>query len=199
MRTRACLMLMVFLAMAMPRADTQGQTSFPARLERYMTDTVKLTAVERQRLMRGEAITRLLDADENKEVAILGAVWINAPMHRYIQAVSDIESFERGGGFKMTKRISAPPQLDDFRALRVPDEDLQDLRRCRVGDCEVKVAASALNRFHSEINWSAPNAPAAAQAWVQRLAYEYTTSYLKGGDVELAVYRDGSRPTFVAQ
>jgi len=199
MGIRTVLPLLVFLAMALPRADTEGGTSFPARLERYMADTARLTGVERQKLMRGEAMTRLLDADESKEVAILGAVWINAPMHRYIDAVKDIESFERGAGFTITKRISAPPQLDDFRGLRVPDEDLQDLRRCRVGDCEVKVAASALTRFHSEIDWNASNAPAAAQAWIQKLAYEYTTSYLKGGDAELAVYRDGSRPTFVAQ
>lgn len=200
MRVRAGVTLLMVLAIVRPGAETsQGPTSFPGRLERYLTDTVKLTVVERQRLFRGEVVTRLLEADESKEVAILGAVWINAPMQRYIAAVSNIESFERGGGFKITKRISTPPQLHDFRTLRVPDEDLQDLRRCRVGDCQVKVAASALNRFHSEVDWRSPNAPAAAQAWIQRLAYEYVTSYLKGGDTELAVYRDGSRPTFVAQ
>jgi hypothetical protein len=99
----------------------------------------------------------------------------------------------------VTKKISAPPKLEDFRSLRLPDEDLQDLRRCRVGNCEVKVAASAINRFQSEVNWNTPNAPAAAQQWIQRLAFEYVTSYLKGGDAELAVYRDTSRPTFVAQ
>ena len=199
-RLTSSLTVFMLVAIAMPRGETtQTRTSFPGRLERYMTDTVKLTAIERQRLFRGDAITRLLDADESKEVAILGAVWINAPMRRYIQAVTDIESFEKGAGFKVTKKIGSPPKLEDFRALRVPDEDLQDLRRCRVGNCEVKVAASALTRFQSEINWSAPGAPAAAQAWIQRLAFEYVTSYLKGGDAELAVYRDGSRPTFVAQ
>src|SRR5688572_3361942 len=176
MRTRAGLMLIVFLAVALPRAETiQGKTSFPARLENYMTNTVKLTVAERQRLFRGEAMTRLLDADDTKEVAIFGAVWINAPMHRYIQAVSNIETFERGGGFKVTRRISSPPKLDDFRELRIPDEDLQDLRRCKVGACEVKVAASALKRFHSEINWNAPTAKADAMAWLQRLALEYAT------------------------
>jgi hypothetical protein len=36
-------------------------------------------------------------------------------------------------------------------------------------------------------------------AWLQQRALEYTTSYLTGGDAELAVYRDSSRPTFVAQ
>jgi hypothetical protein len=200
MRLIAGLTLGLCLAIAMPRADTsQGGTTFPSRLETYMTDTVKLLPAERQRLFRGETVTRFLDADENKEVAILGAVWINAPIRRYIQAVTDIESFEKGPGFKVTKKISSPPVLEDFRALRVPDEDLQDLRRCQVGSCEVKVAASALKRFHSEVNWNQPNANAAAIAWLQRLALEYTTGYLKGGDAELAVYRDSARPTFVAQ
>jgi hypothetical protein len=196
----SAFILLLALAIAAPRAGSgQGRSSFPTRLETYMTNTAKLTAMERQRLFRGEAVTRLLDADESKEVAILGAVWIDAPMRRYIEAVKDIETFERGGGFKVTRRISSPPRFEDFRELRVPDEDLQDLRRCKVGDCEVKVAASALNRFHSEINWNAPNARASAMAWLQRLAHEYATSYLKGGDAELAVYRDGARPTFVAQ
>ena len=97
MRLRAVLPLLMFSLLARPHADAQGR-AFPTQLERYMNDTVRLTALERQRLFSGEAVTRLLAADESKEVAILGAVWINAPMHRYIEAVSDIESFERGGG-----------------------------------------------------------------------------------------------------
>jgi hypothetical protein len=34
---------------------------------------------------------------------------------------------------------------------------------------------------------------------MRRLALDYVTRYLQGGSDELAVYRDGSRPTFVAQ
>src|SRR5689334_10470251 len=147
-------LLFVLIVLACSHVHTQARTTFPPRLERYMTDTVRLTAIERDRLMRSEVITRLLPADESKEVAILGAVWINAPMHRYIEAVTNIESFETGAGFKVTKKISTPPKLEDFRALRIPDEDLQDLRRCRVGDCELKVAESAINRFHREVNWN---------------------------------------------
>jgi hypothetical protein len=198
MRTASTILAFAALAAA-PLETGQGAAGFPPRLETYLAASVKLTALERQRLFRGDAITRLLEADENKEVAILGAVWINAPMRRYIQAVSDIESFEKGAGFKVTKKIGTPPRLEDFRALRIPDEDMQDLRRCRVGSCEVKVAESALKRFHSEVNWDAPNANASATALIQQLAFEYATSYLKGGDAELAVYRDNARPTFVAQ
>jgi hypothetical protein len=191
--------LLVLLLLVASHVATPQSGQFPARLQRYLTDTVRITGEERQRLLRGDPVTKLLDADGSKEVAIFGAVWVNAPMRRYVEAVKDIEAFERGGGFKVTKRISAPPRLEDFSALRLPDEDLDDLRSCRVGDCEIKLGEQALRRFRSEIDWSAPNVRTDANALMQRLAFEYVTRYLDGGNEQLAVYRDNSRPRFVAQ
>lgn len=190
--------LLVGLAAASPLVSAQG-SAFPARLDSYLTDGVTLSQNEQQRLLNGQPLTTLLDADSSKEVAVFGAVWINAPVRRYVEAVSDIETFERGGGFKVTKRISTPPRLDDFSALRLPDEDLDDLRRCRVGDCEVKLGEQALKRFRTEIDWNAANARPNANALMRQLAFEYVTRYLEGGNQQLAVYRDNSRPTFVAQ
>jgi hypothetical protein len=190
--------LLVGLAAASPLVSAQG-SAFPARLDSYLTDGVKLSQNEQQRLLNGQPLTKLLDADSSKEVAVFGAVWINAPVRRYVEAVIDIETFERGGGFKVTKRISTPPRLDDFSALRLPDEDLDDLRRCRIGDCEVKLGEQALKRFRTEIDWNAANARPNANALMRQLAFEYVTRYLEGGNQQLAVYRDNSRPTFVAQ
>jgi hypothetical protein len=181
---------------------TSAQTArfqFPGRLDRYLTDAAKLSAGERQRLIAGAAITKMLEADESKEVAVFGAVWIAAPMRRYVEAVKDIETFERGGGFKVTKRISEPPRLEDFSGLRLPEQDLADLPECRVGDCNVKLGEQAIKRFQSAIDWNAPTAGDAANRLMQQLAFEYVTRYLDGGNDQLAVYRDDSRPTFVAE
>ena len=176
-----------------------GAPSFPAKLDAYLTTVVKLGTDERRRLANGGTITKLLEVDESKEVGVFGAVWIAAPMRRYVEAVTDIERFERGAGFRVTKRISVPPRLDDFAELRLPEEDLDDLRACRVGSCEVKLGEPALRRFRTEIDWRAPDADAAANALMRRLALEYVTGYLEGGNDRLPVYRDTSRPTFVAQ
>jgi hypothetical protein len=144
-------------------------------------------------------LTKILETDASKEVAVFGAVWISAPISRYAEAVKDIESFERGAGFKVTRRISSPPRLEDFSELRLPDEDIDDLRSCRVGDCDVKLGEKAIKRFRSEIDWNTPNARAAANRLMQQLAFEYVTRYLEGGNDQLAVYRDDSRPTFAGQ
>lgn len=91
-----------------------GGSRLPQRLESYLSNVVRPTATERRQLMSGDAITRLLDFDASREVAVFGAVWIDAPISRYVEMLEDIENFERGGGFRVTKRISTPPRLDDF-------------------------------------------------------------------------------------
>jgi hypothetical protein len=47
---------------------------------------------------------------------------------------------------RWTKRISDQPQLADFAALHLPDEDLTALRTCKVGDCDIKLSEEALER-----------------------------------------------------
>src|SRR5689334_11494376 len=121
----------------------------PPRLEDYLQSAVKLTAAEQKQLASGGPVTRLLAADPATEVAVFGAIWINAPIGRYAAVVKDIEQFERGGRFKRTRRISSPPRLEDFADLRLPPEDLDDLRSCRVGDCEVKLWEQAMHRLRT--------------------------------------------------
>jgi hypothetical protein len=194
-----CIVAVIVSAATHSATAQIARVRFPGLLESYFTNAVRLSGGERQRLIKGEPLTKMLAADETTEVAVFGAVWISAPIRRYVEAVKDIETFERGGGFRVTKRISAPPRLEDFADLRLPPEDLDDLPRCRVGDCDVKLGEQAIRRFQSEIDWKAPNARAAANRAMQQLAFEYVTRYLEGGNDQLAVYRDNSRPTFVAR
>ena len=198
--TDAALVVALLLVASAPLGTFQNaSTRLPSRLDSYVKNAVKLTAEERTQLAAGQPVTKLLDADESKEVAVFGAVWIDAPIRRYADAVKDIENFERGGGFKVTKRVSSPPRLDDFAQLQLPADDVADLRTCRVGDCQVKLGEDGLNRFRSQVDWNAPDANASANRLMRQLAFEYVTRYLEGGNDSLAVYRDNSRPTFVAQ
>ena len=180
-------------------APAPAVSTLPPRIDSYVTGQVKLTPKQRAQLAAGEPVTRLLDTGLDHEVAVFGAVWIQAPVAKYVAAVKDIEQFEKGGSFLATKRISDPPRLEDFAAMRLPPEDLADLRTCKVGDCEIKLGAAALERLRQEVDWSQPAAGAQAEALVRRLAFEYVSGYLEGGNARLAAYRDSDRPTFVGK
>ena len=172
--------------------------SLPATFDAYLTGVVRLSPPERKALMSGDPVTKLLAADAGEEVAVFGAVWIKAAPAAYVERVKDIENFERGGSFRVTKRISVPPRLEDFAAITLTDEDVADLQQCRVGDCEIKLGADALQALRTEVDWKRPTAKADAERVFRRLALEYVTAYREGGNGRLAVYRDAERPTFVA-
>ena len=177
----------------------QSQASLPARFDSYIKAHVELTADQHERLLAGEPVTQHLETDPAKEVAIFGAVWVKAPIARYLSAVKDIESFERGDNFLMTKRISNPPRLADFDQLTLPADDIVDLKKCQVGDCEVQLGEAAISRIQSTTDWSKPTAAAEVNAAMRGLAFEYVNGYVVGGNKALAAYRDAKRPTFVAQ
>lgn len=194
----AATLTLVGFSMA-PALSGQGQAPLPPRLADYVTRHVKLTPAQHQQLLAGQPVTQMLDADPSHEVSVFGAVWVKAPLDRYLTAVKDIEKFESGPNFIVTKRVSTPPKLEDFAQLKLPPADVADLRGCRVGACELKLSEAALTQVRKELDFSKPTVHADAEVLARRLALNYVTGYLEGGNARLATYRDSSRPTFVGQ
>jgi hypothetical protein len=194
------VMLALALTTTVELSHTQARrsTSLPARFEHFLAGAVKPTAAERKLLFDGAPVTKLLDGDPSKEIAVFGAVWIDAPRERYAAAVKDIERFESGGAFRITRKISVPPTLADFAELRLPEEDVADLGDCEVGDCELKLGKASIDAIRSRVHFSQPGARSAVEAVFRERAHEYVTAYREKGNAGLAVYRDASRPTFVA-
>jgi hypothetical protein len=192
--------LVVTIAITSGAATFTGaqHSRFPQRFDEYLKNHVRLTDVERTSLAAGAPVTKLLDADPATEVAVFGAVWVAAPPSLYVRAVTDIETFERGASFRVTKKISEPARFEDFAALELPEDDFEDLKTCRPGDCELKVSRESLDRLRKEVNWSKPSARADAERLFRQIALDYVNAYREGGNARLAIYRDAARPTFVA-
>ena len=195
----AALAIGLTIPVLTPQVETSPLTArLPERLESYVSRVVKLTPGERARLMSGAPVTKLLEGDDSEAVGVFGAVWIGAPISRYVAAVTDIANFEKGGGFRITTRIGSPPTLDDFRAMHLPEGDVADLAICQVGDCDVKLTEAWIQRFRTQIDWNAANRRAAADALMRTLMLENVTAYLASGNDRLPVYHDRSQPRSLA-
>jgi hypothetical protein len=191
--------LTVVLLASLPGGTTAvgAQSSLPPALASFLTDEARASPSDRAALLAGTPLVMLLGADPSTEVAVLGVVWVNASPARYVQQMKNIEQFERGGAFRITKRISDPPRADDFTALTISDEDLEDLKDCRVGDCALKLDADGVQALRASVDWRRPTAKADATALLRRLALQYVIGYRDGGNATLGVHRDKDRPTFV--
>jgi len=185
--------------LVLPQAPPRpAQPPLPPDLDRYLARYVHLSPPQRADLSAGRGVTKLLDdADPAKEVAVFGATWVDASIDAYVSAVRDVERLEQGENFVVTKKIGDPPHIDDFAQMHVPDDDAADLRTCRVGQCQIKLPQSAIDRIRREVDWSKPNRGDLDRI-ARELSLDYVKGYLAGGNDQLAVYRDADRPTFVA-
>jgi hypothetical protein len=165
--------------------------------EGFLRQRLRLSDAQMAALDRGEPVTLEVPATVDREIALAGVVHIAAPAERLVSLVQDIERFESGEGFLATKRISAPPVLEDFASLELPAGDVKALRTCRPGRCDVKLGQGALDRL-SDIDWNATDVAGQVNALARQMALDYIRAYQAGGNGALAIYLDRARPQFVA-
>jgi hypothetical protein len=172
--------------------------SLPDHFERYLSTVIRPSARDRSRLLDGEPLTKLIDTDDGSEVAVFGAVWIHASPKQYLDALNDIETFEHGAGFQVTKRIEDPPRAEDFATLRLPSVDVKDLRGCRVGDCKVKLDKPTIEALRSHVDFAKTTAGDDASAIVANRLFDEAIAYRANGNEALLAYQDDDPPRVAA-
>ena len=150
--------LVSLLALATALLGTsEGLPAGAEQLRELLTRQLSLTDAQVDTVRRGEPVAVLLETTVSSEIAIGGAVRIDAPASRLVAVVQDIERLEQGGGFLATRKFSSPPVEADMAAFRLPDEDIASLRTCQPGRCDVKLGQRALQAA-AAIDWNASSA-----------------------------------------
>jgi hypothetical protein len=119
---------------------------------------------------------------------------VDRPARQYIDAFRDIVRFEQGGnGVISMGTFSKPAKLDDIRALDLAEIDFEELRNCRMHNCDMNLSAAAIEQFR-KVSWSAPAARAQARHVLQATLVDYVNDYQTRGNSALIVYGDRSSP-----
>src|SRR5688500_3826497 len=140
----------------------------------------KFTAAQVSDVQRGRAVSVSMPGSIYREIVAAAAVRIDTPAERLLDLVRDIRRLESGPGFLKTVPISDPPRADDFVALTLPADDVADLRRCRIGDCDVKLGERAFEQL-LKLDRHAKDADAQVQQFARRMALESVEAYKKRG------------------
>lgn len=144
----------------------------------------------------GDVTITTLDSEEN-ELALLGAVRIQGTVEAFLELYRDIRSFEAELG--TASKFSDPPELADLAELDFDHGDIKALEHCKLEDCDLKMGAEALEELRSRIDWDAPNAHDEVVRFVKERIVDYARAYQRGGNAALGVYRNESKPRYVAQ
>lgn len=164
-------------------------------LQKHLTFSEKdLLAME-----EGKVVAKTFDSEGIKnEVAAFGVMKMNFPKELYLEQFRDIVKFTQSPEIKAIAKFSAPPRLEDLTDLSLVTQDLKALKSCCPGACKVKIDDETMLRFQQEVDWTATDSQAQAEALMRRFMFEYLMGYLERGDAALGEYHDKDQPLRIA-
>ena len=160
--------------------------------ETFLRKQLGFTASELGSLERGEIIVKLPKTSETREVAAFAVMRLDVPSEFFVKRVHDIVSFKKSENVLQIGRFSNPPRLEDLAGLTFDAVDIDAIRRCKVNSCDVKMSRRFIERFRSEIDWSAPDYRERVTVLARRMVLEQVQAYLQGGNAALGEYNDKS-------
>jgi hypothetical protein len=185
----------LLLGAADPRAQPQPTAAF---IDTLLRQTLRFSKADLEAIDEGRAVIKSLDTEVRQELAHIGAVYVSVPAAQFIERFRDIERFERGPGIPQIGRFGDLPRINDLASLRLPADDIDALRRCRPGSCDMKLSAQAMKLFSSEVMWTSPDATRQATEVMREVILELVRRYQSVGDTGLGQYDDGE-PLSVAE
>jgi hypothetical protein len=147
-------------------------------------------------LAQGRPAVRALDTRDDREIAIVGAIRVAVSPEQYIAELKNIVEFKRHEAVRQIGTFGSPPQLSDVAGLTLDRDHLDDLRDCRLHDCDLQLSRAGIDRVNAS---SSPVAAEQANRTMRELLTELVAGYQRAGDTALMTYVDEKEPLSVAE
>jgi hypothetical protein len=166
-------------------------------LQTFFTENIGLSQNEIAAIRNGQPVTKTMPSRTPAEVFLFGAVYINAAPESYLKFAHDVDRLRKIPNYLALGVFSNPPQPSDLNGFSFESDDIQDLKNCKPGDCQVQLPASSIEEFHRSINWSAPDVDEQVNQLLRKTALQRLLTYQREGNKTLGVYNDKHDPTEV--
>ena len=141
-------------------------------------------------LQLNQPVVRLAPTSDKREVAVSGLVNINASAAEFLRSYRDSMTRKNNSAILAIGNFGRQPALADLEGLTLETEDIDDLKECVVGDCQVKLSAAMIERFRKEIDWAAPDYQLRVTNLFKEMLLAYIKDYRTRGEAALIEYSD---------
>jgi hypothetical protein len=165
----------------------------PANLQSFLRDVIGFQGDDFAAVESGKVVTRLLPKTDTGEIAAFGVAKVRADAASFERLAGDVERFRRMEGIVEMGVFSEPAAMGDLAELTIPPDDIDALKKCKTGSCDVKLTEAALERV-AGFDWSAPEAPAQAARVFKEMALHLVGAYRTGGTDAIGTMIDKKDP-----
>ena len=166
-----------------------GQTSF-AEFQKILQEKANFEQTDFAALQFSQPIVRLAPVSDKREVAVSGVINISAGADEFLKSYRDSMRRKSNAAILEIGGFSKEPALTDLQDLTIDPGDIEDLKECVIGDCDVKLSAAMIERFRKEIDWESPDYQLKATNLFKQMLLEYVRDYRTRGEAALIEYND---------
>ncbi|MCM3903883.1 MAG: hypothetical protein ND866_19445 [Pyrinomonadaceae bacterium] len=170
-----------------------------AEFHEVLREKVNFDQTDFTALQQGQTVVKLLPAQDKREVAVSGLVSLQVPAELFLQSFRENMSRKSNPAILEIGSFGSQPTLDDLKDLSFENHDIEDLKKCVVGDCQLKLSAMMIERFHKEVDWEAPDYRSQAAHLLKVMLLDYVRDYLTRGEVALIEYHDKAKTVRLAE
>src|SRR5215510_11295307 len=141
-------------------------------------------------LKLNQPVVRLAPTSDKREIAVSGLVNVRAGAEEFLRSYRESMTRKTNPAILEIGGFGSEPSVNDLDSLTLDTDDIEDLKDCVVGDCELKLSASMIQRFSKEIDWDAPGYQLAATNLFKQMLLDYVRDYRTRGEAALIEYND---------
>jgi hypothetical protein len=124
------------------------------------------------------------------ELFVVAAVKIRAPRQRVTDFYGQMIAYVDGSVTLAFGRFGSPPSIADVKDLAFDRSDVDDMKSCRPGRCDVRLGGAGLDKLRSAIDWNATDYVERVNGFARKAAVDYVAAYQSRGDAALFTYDD---------
>ncbi len=181
-----CTVLVCFAA-----STTLAQASM-AEFQQVLREKASFEERDFAAMQLNQPVVRLAPTSDKREVAVTGLININARAEDFLRSYRDSMLQKSNAAILQIGRFGPEPSIADLAGLSLESRDIEDLKECIVGDCQVKLSAPMIERFRREIDWTAPDYQLRAANLFKEMLVAYIKDYRTRGEAALIEYNDKS-------
>jgi hypothetical protein len=189
MRVTSISVAMLSVATALAQTPDTRQ-NVHGYLTRHGFDEAALSNLE------GGAVVARADVGQSndREILVVAAVKIRVPRPQVTSYYGQMISYVDGQVTQAFGRFSSPPAIADVNTLAFDRNEVDQLKSCRPGDCDIRLGGAGLEALRTSIDWSAADYVERVNAFARKAAVDYVTAYQASGDAALVTYNDRAEP-----
>lgn len=194
---RICFCITLLVALLLLPGVTGGDT--PDQPYKFFREFVGLNEEQIAAIRSGNAVAKVVESRTPDEVFVFGAVYVEATPESYLKLASDTDALRKLPSYLAIQSFSDPPQFSDLEGFTLEQQDIKELKDCKIGDCEVQLPTEAIEDFQHSMDWSAPDVAERVNRLARQMALQALLEYMRGGNTALGAYRDKNHPAAVAE